>query len=57
MPIALQLWESLGQAAEVAGVATKWEMMALLAKHGLWIHYTADDAVGDADTVARALDG
>jgi len=35
---------SLGKAAELAGVPTKIEMMAALAKHGVWLNYTAEDA-------------
>src|SRR2546423_5551027 len=43
---------SLGKAAEVAGVATKMEMAAVLARHDVCLDYTADDAVADADALA-----
>jgi predicted HTH domain antitoxin len=48
---------SLGKAAELAGVATKWEMMTVLAKHDVWVDYTADDAVKDADALAQTGKG
>jgi predicted HTH domain antitoxin len=46
---------SLGKAAEVAGVATKWEMMSVLAKHDVWVDYTADDAAEDLATLRGVL--
>src|SRR5207248_7670242 len=44
---------SLGKAAELAGAATKMEMAAVLAKHDVWLDYTADDAFADADSLAE----
>lgn len=38
---------SLGKAAELAGRATKWEMLSVLAKHDVWLDYTAEDAAAD----------
>ncbi len=53
--IAVELYRqgrlSLGKAAEVAGVATRQEMMAVLAKHGIWLDYTAADAEADLATL------
>lgn len=46
---------SLGKAMEVAGVPTKWEMMSVLARHGVWIDYTADDAREDWITLTKVL--
>ncbi len=53
--IAVELYRqgrlSLGKAAEVAGIATRYEMMALLAKHGVCLNYTAADAEADLATI------
>ncbi|GBC90575.1 hypothetical protein HRbin14_01312 [bacterium HR14] len=53
--IAVELYRqgrlSLGKAAEVAGVATRYEMTALLAKHGVFWNYTAADAEADLATI------
>ncbi|CUU37426.1 Uncharacterised protein family (UPF0175) [Armatimonadetes bacterium DC] len=53
--IAVELYRqgrlSLGKAAEVAGVATRYEMTALLAKHGVFWNYTAADAEADFATI------
>ncbi len=38
---------SLGKAAEIAGVKTKWEMIQLLSKHEVWLDYSAEDAKQD----------
>ena len=46
---------SLGKAAEVAGVSTKHEMLALLAKHDVWLDYTAEDAAEDWETLRDVL--
>jgi predicted HTH domain antitoxin len=46
---------SLGKAAEIAGVSTKWEMMHLLAKHGDYIDYAAEDAKKDMETLFEIL--
>jgi predicted HTH domain antitoxin len=46
---------SLGKAAEVAGVATKWEMLAVLAKHDVWLDYSAEDALRDTATLEDVL--
>lgn len=57
--IAVELYRrgrvSLGKAAEVAGVATKWEMLGTLARHDIWIDYAAEDAVQDAEVLADAF--
>jgi predicted HTH domain antitoxin len=57
--VAIELYRqrrlSLGKAAEVAWVATKWEMTSALAKHDVWIDYTADDAVEDLATLRGVL--
>ena len=42
---------SLGKAAEIAGVMTKWEMVELLVKHEVWLDYTAEDAEQDWETL------
>src|SRR5438105_3391883 len=44
---------SLGKAAEVAGVATKLEMAAVLARHDVWLDYPAEDAFADADSLTE----
>ena len=46
---------SLGKAAEVAGVSTKWEMLAILAKHDVWLDYSAEDALRDTATLEDVL--
>jgi predicted HTH domain antitoxin len=46
---------SLGKAAEVAGVATKLDMLGVLARHDVYVDYTADDAIADADAVQQLL--
>ncbi|PIY49844.1 MAG: hypothetical protein COZ06_12520 [Armatimonadetes bacterium CG_4_10_14_3_um_filter_66_18] len=48
---------SLGKAAELAGVTTKTEMMAALARHGVWLNYTAEDAAEDLETLRTLLAG
>jgi len=57
--IAVELYRasklSLGKAAEVAGVATKWDMLRVLARHDVYVDYTADEAIADADTVQQFL--
>lgn len=57
--IAVELYRqgriSLGKATEVAGVSTKWEMIFALARHGVWIDYTADDASHDITTLKGLL--
>lgn len=42
---------SLGKAAELAGLATKWEAISMLARHDVWLDYTADDAAADLATL------
>jgi predicted HTH domain antitoxin len=42
---------SLGKAAEIAGVGTKWEIMNLLARYDVWVDYKAEDAEQDWDTL------
>lgn len=53
--LALQLYRSgrisIGKAAEVAGLSTKWEMMQLLAKHDVPIDYSVEDARRDLEIV------
>ncbi len=55
--IAVELYRqgrlSLGKAAELAGFATKQEMLTVLAKHTVWLDYTAHDAVDDLETLDR----
>lgn len=46
---------SLGKAAEIAGISTKWEMMQLFAKHEIPIDYTAEDAEHDLKTLEEVL--
>lgn len=46
---------SLGKASEMAGVASNAEMMALLAKHDVWLNNSADDARSDAASLAGEL--
>ena len=46
---------SLGKAAELAGVPTKCEMMAVLARHDAWLNYAAEDAMHDWETLREVL--
>jgi len=46
---------SLGKSAELAGVPTKFDMMPVLAKHDVWLDYTAEDAAQDWETLREAL--
>lgn len=46
---------SLGKAAEVAGVKTKWEMLLLLNERGVPIDYTAEDAEKDLKNLQEIL--
>lgn len=46
---------SLGKAAEVAGVKTKWEMLLLLNERGVPIDYTAEDAEKDLKNLQEVL--
>jgi len=57
--LAVQLYRSgqisMGKAAEIAGLATKWEMMRLLAKYDLSIDYTVEDARRDLEIAANIV--
>lgn len=44
---------SLGKAAEIAGISTKWDMLRLLAKHEVAFDYTADDLQQDIKTLSE----
>ena len=46
---------SLGKAKELAGLKNKWEMVQLLNERGVDVHYSADDAKEDLDTLDRIL--
>lgn len=46
---------SLGKAAELAGVSTKWEMLALLNERNVPIRYTAEDAENDLNTLHEVV--
>jgi predicted HTH domain antitoxin len=46
---------SLGKAAELAGVKSKWEMLMLLSVRGAPLDYTADDAKKDLLTLESVL--
>jgi predicted HTH domain antitoxin len=46
---------SLGKATELAGIATKLDMMAALARHDVWLDYTAEDAAQDWETLREVL--
>ncbi|MBI5789310.1 MAG: UPF0175 family protein [Candidatus Schekmanbacteria bacterium] len=46
---------SLGKAAELANVANKWEMMALLNDRKVAMPYTSDDAEEDLKTLEGVL--
>ena len=46
---------SLGKAAELAGVSTKWEMLALLNERNVPIRYTAEDAENDLKTLQEVV--
>jgi len=46
---------SLGKATEMLGLPTKWEMIAVLARHDVWLNYTAEDAEQDWDTLHEVL--
>ena len=41
---------SLGKAAEIAGIPV-WQMSQILAKHGVSLDYTAEDAAQDWNTL------
>ena len=42
---------TIGKAAEIAGITTKWEMLGLLSKHEIFLDYSADDAEHDLQTL------
>ena len=46
---------SLGKAAELAGIKSKWEMLMLLSERGVPLDYTADDAEKDLMTLEVVL--
>jgi predicted HTH domain antitoxin len=46
---------SLGKAAELAGTANKWGMLVLLNERKVPLHYTAEDADRDLQTLDEAL--
>jgi predicted HTH domain antitoxin len=46
---------SLGKAAELAGVKSKWEKLMLLSERGVSPDYTANDAEKDLQTPEVAL--
>ena len=46
---------SLGKAAELAGVKSKWEMLMLLNERGVPLNYTAEDAKDDLRTLKEVL--
>jgi predicted HTH domain antitoxin len=46
---------SLGKAAEVAGVRSKWEMILLLDEKGVPVDYSGEDAEGDLETLREYL--
>lgn len=58
--LALQLYRSgrtsIGKSAEIVGLATKWEMMQLLAKHDVPIDYSAEDARRDFEIVTTTFE-
>ena len=47
---------SLGKAAELAGIKSKWEMLMLLSERGVPLDYTADDAEKDLMTLKLCSD-
>lgn len=46
---------SLGKAAELAGVKSKWEMLLLLNERGVPLDYTVQDAEKDLQTLKEVL--
>lgn len=46
---------SLGKAAELAGVPTKWEMLTILNEKGVNLRYTAEDAEEDLKTLKEVV--
>lgn len=46
---------SLGKAAELAGLKSKWEMLMLLCEKGVPLDYTAEDAKKDLRTLEEVL--
>ncbi len=46
---------SLGKARELAGLATKWEMIQLLNERGIDLNYSADDSRSDLETLNQLL--
>jgi len=46
---------SLGKARELAGLATKWEMIHLLNERGVDLNYSADDSRSDLETLNQLL--
>ena len=46
---------SLEKAAEIAQVPSIWQMNQILAKHDVWLAYTAEDAAQDWNTLREVL--
>jgi len=46
---------SLGKAKELAGLATKWEMIQLLNSRGVFINYQSEDAETDLANLDKQL--
>lgn len=46
---------SLGKAAELAGARNKWEMLNILDKSGVSLHYDVRDAEDDLNTLEEIL--
>jgi predicted HTH domain antitoxin len=46
---------SLGKAKELAGLATKWEMIQLLNSRGVFINYQSEDAESDLANLDKVL--
>lgn len=46
---------SLGKAAEIAGVSSKWEMLTILSERRVPLRYTADDAAEDLETLKEVV--
>lgn len=46
---------SLGKAAEIARVPSKWQMGQILVKYDVWLDYTAEDAEQDWNRLRKVL--
>lgn len=46
---------SLGKAKELAGLSNKWEMIQLLNARGVALHYSAEEAKSDLESLDKII--